>query len=251
MQALSAKTRLHTITQLLVLAAASAMALTITQPLALLVLAFFTAVYAFTRVNASTLMKIYLVLFVLNAIMLLFIRLLAQFIPNYPVSSLLNQSIPFLRIFISMSATVAIALSAPIDELFNNLKMLKLPQVIVLPLSVAIRFIPTFMDDIKQLRDINYVRFDGLHPALWGLRPITLWRSFCVPLVFRTFHSCEALSVAAELKGVGHTKRETVKKPLLKNDVIVLLLTALAMAAAVFIEYKLGPVPSMHGGRRG
>jgi energy-coupling factor transport system permease protein len=105
--------------------------------------------------------------------------------------------------FITLSASLPLAFSTPISLLTKELNRLRLPLFIILPLSVAIRFLPTFFSNIKQIRDINTLRFGGTPLWIQMLRPVRFWRTFCVPLIFSSLHSSDALALSSTLKGVG------------------------------------------------
>ena len=159
---------------------------------------------------------------------------ISQAVPGMFTWDLLRLSVPYLRMLVVVMLLVSLALSTPVQVMMQKLHALRLPGILSIPLCVAIRFIPTFIDDCKQIRDAARLR-----PSK-GLR--SLWRGIVVPLVFRMLSSADDLAVAAELKGVTPGKTAvTAPSPLFsRRDIWVLGSALLIMATAIVIQL-LGP----------
>ena len=123
----------------------------------------------------------------------------------------------------------------------GHLNATRLPGVLSIPLSVAIRFIPTFVDDCKQIRDVVRLR-----P---GNGFLSLWRGVMVPLVFRTLASADDLAIAAELKGLSPDKKMTMTATTVfsRRDAWVLTGAVTLMAVAVGIQVWGPSMPRLKG----
>lgn len=120
-----------------------------------------------------------------------------------------NFHTPFLRMIPALNVLLAIGLDFSVQRFVGAMKSLHLPRVALVPLMVFCRFVPEFIDVIRQLRDA--VRMRGFSMSLGAalLHPIQAIRLTVVPLTVRTLRMADHLSVAAEMKRVGYAKRPT------------------------------------------
>jgi energy-coupling factor transport system permease protein len=125
-----------------------------------------------------------------------------------------------------------------------TLGRLKFPGLIKLPLIITIRFIPTFINDLLELRQAVSIRFRGRGGLkFWLLRPRLWWRVFFMPLVIRLIRSADELALATELKGLtASTDFGGGKLAWGSGDKIILSLGALSISAAWLARniYALG-----------
>ena len=63
-------------------------------------------------------------------------------------------AIPFLRTMVVLNVSLALALSSSVQSLMVTLKTLRLPFSIYVPLSIMIRFVPTFVEDVRPNRGV-------------------------------------------------------------------------------------------------
>ncbi|WP_300675087.1 energy-coupling factor transporter transmembrane protein EcfT [Desulfoluna sp.] len=153
--------------------------------------------------------------------------------------------VPFLRIIATMNVVLAMALSNRIQGMLSALKSLRLPLFIYLPTSATIRFIPVFMEDVRQIRESLKIR--GFHIGVKSLflHPILTLRLMFAPLVIRALRSADDLGMAAELKGIGLTTSSTHHNPtrLGFRDAFTLLFWVLLLGLSLGIEF--GPLKEM------
>ena len=86
------------------------------------------------------------------------------------------------------------------DLLRDGIQPCLLPFVVYLPAAVMIRFIPTFMDDVRMVRAA--LRMKGIDARFWLAHPLEGARMALMPVLFRALRSSENLGLAAEMKGV-------------------------------------------------
>lgn len=158
--------------------------------------------------------------------------------------------VPFLRLLVMVHVVLPLALSCRIQNILDALRGLRLPFCLYLPAAVAVRFIPTFLHDIKQVSESLKLR--GHKLGLWNAlcHPVLTLRLVCAPLLFRSLRASEELGIAAELKGLGYGGRMT---PYRENswsgrDTLFVLAALLAVAAAFVCPPVLGGV-SLEGMR--
>ena len=116
---------------------------------------------------------------------------------------------PFLRCVVMVNVALALALSSPVQGLLATLKTLRLPFCIYVPLAVMIRFIPTFIEDVRQIAECIRTRGHRITPLSIIVRPRLTLRLLFVPLLYRALRSADELGMAAELKGLGGASRLT------------------------------------------
>lgn len=209
----------------------SVVSIALSSPLSLGFLAGCSMLLALGAARPLTIAKMYLFAVLMLAFALAFSGLISLAVPGLMHWNAFSLSVPFLRILISVNLLLMLALSTPVQTLFNRLQSWKLPVWVHVPLSVAIRFVPSFINDCAQIRDAARLR-----PGA-GLR--RFWRGFAVPLVFRMLYSADDLAMAAELKGVGSAAKTRLsqKECMTRRDAAVAACTALALSAAVLMQY--------------
>lgn len=122
--------------------------------------------------------------------------------PKIPVLEASKMMVPFLRTGIMFNTVLGLALSSRIRTLLTALKNLRLPVWLYIPAAVMIRFIPTFVKDVRQIHETMRIRGYSLNPVFIIRRPLLSVRLMAAPVLFRALRSADDLGVAAELKGL-------------------------------------------------
>ncbi|MCK5132588.1 MAG: energy-coupling factor transporter transmembrane protein EcfT [Candidatus Sabulitectum sp.] len=133
---------------------------------------------------------------------ILFSALLGLIADRFGAKENFQMLVPFLRVSFMINLSLALTLSSGVRRLTNVLKTLKLPRFIFLPTIVVFRFVPSFMNDIKQIHQNIKLRMGNPNLGMMITRPRLFIRLMIVPAVVRALRSAEELSVAAELKGI-------------------------------------------------
>lgn len=147
---------------------------------------------------------IYLLLSVSWCFSLGFTWLIGLFLPDVKDQTLLQTLIPFLRMWPLINMALTISLSMEIGHALISLKNMRLPRIIYLPVMVALRFIPGFINDIKQLRDCLLIRGISMNLLTLIRYPNRTLRLMVVPMLIRALRLADELAIAAELKRVGY-----------------------------------------------
>ena len=156
-------------------------------------------------------------------------------------------AVPFLRGLVMLNVILPLALTSRIQDLLTALKGLRLPFCIYIPGAVMIRFIPTFMNDIKQIAETLKIRGYNLTFGEMFRHPLLMLRLIFAPLLFRSLRTSEELGMAAELKGLDAKSRFTpFRVPRWTGKDTALVVAALAVAAAALACHFLLGVPSRH-----
>ena len=163
-----------------------------------------------------------------------------------------NFHTPFLRSIPSMNVLLAIGLNFSVQGFVGTMKSVRLPRFLFLPLLVFCRFVPEFVDVIRQLRDA--VRMRGFSVGFGSaiLHPFQTIRLTVIPLVVRTLRMADNLSMAAEMKRVGYAKKPTQLRTLrfCRLDVAALAATVLVSAVLCIWEAHIPKPKRMDRGRR-
>ncbi len=161
-----------------------------------------------------------------------------------------SLTVPFLRLLTMVHVLLPLVLSCRIQNVLNTLRDIGLPFCLYLPAAVMIRFIPTFLHDIRQVAESLKLR--GYRLSVWsGLRhPVLTLRLLFIPLLFRSLHTSEDLGIAAELKGLGYGQRMIPYHRSVwagRDSLFVLAAVSTLIVAGVF-QYVMGDasVGGMH-----
>lgn len=155
---------------------------------------------------------IYLLLTVSWCFSLGFTWLIGLFLPNMKDQTLLQTLIPFLRMWPLINMALTISLSMEIGHALICLKNMRLPRIVYLPIMVALRFIPGFINDIKQLRDCLLIRGISMNFFTLIRHPNRTLRLMVVPMLIRALRLADELAIAAELKRVGYSQNIHAQK---------------------------------------
>ena len=232
--------RLNIRTKLLVCFASSLAAIACSNPDALALLAVVSTLYALTAMSPLGLVKSYCVIVAMCLISLAFIALLSLAMPKLIRWEAWRFAVPYLRMVVSINALLTLAFSSRIQDLMRELQAIGRLTWIYVPITVAVRFVPTFLDDCGQVMDAFRLR-RPLGGRGLAAKVATLWRGFLMPLTFRLLRSADDLAVAAELKGVGSGPRSVRPGlPMTRIDALVLATAALSFVAAGCIQLVSG-----------
>lgn len=98
--------------------------------------------------------------------------------------------------------------STQVSELVAALERLRIPQQIVIPLSVVLRFFPTIVEEYGSIGDA--MRMRGIGVGGRTRNPITLMEYRFVPLLMSLVRIGDELSAAALTRGLGGPNRRSV-----------------------------------------
>ena len=186
----------------------------------------------------------YAFLAVMMGIAVLFTYGISLLSPTMPFSPR-GIAVPFMRSAEMMNVVLPLALTCRIQELLTALKGLRLPFCIYIPAAVMIRFIPTFMHDIRQVAETLKIRGYSLTFGEMFRHPLMMLRLMFTPLLFRSLRTSEELGMAAELKGLesGSCFVPFRTQQWTKRDTALILLSLTVAALALYVHFEHGTVP--------
>ncbi|MDR1545838.1 MAG: CbiQ family ECF transporter T component [Deltaproteobacteria bacterium] len=233
-------------------AAASILALILSQPAALMALAAGALLWSSRRVRPALLLKAHLLLAAGLALCLAGSAFVPAAIGGRAATSwslwLKMAVAPALRLTVSLNMTLALAASTPVGALARLAAALPLPDVVFTPLLVVIRFVGAFLDELALTKDAFAVRTGRRWAAAVLARPWRLWRGFGAPLIFRALAVADELALALEMKGMRRRALHWARPPLLERGDGTRL-TAAAATAAVCLFLQHGPSLEIVAGR--
>ena len=171
-----------------------------------------------------------------------FMHLMQALNPNPVPTELSRLLVPFLRSAVMVNVILVMALSTRIQTVLTTLKALRLHRCIAIPAAVMIRFIPSFLSDVRQVSEALKTRGYPITPRFVLSHPLLATRLLIVPLVFRALRASDELGIAAELKGLGNLGSvRAFRPPRFETRDWMASATALAcIAAAVILQVFTG-----------
>lgn len=128
---------------------------------------------------------------------------------------------------------------APMNEMFYALEKWKIPKMVLIPLLVIYRYIPTLLKEIGFIRES--VKMRNLHYKTKEkiLHPLQHMENYLVPLLYRSEKISEELSAAAVCKGLSTVReRSCITDVRFKGqDLIYVCIMAAAAALVLFVEH--------------
>lgn len=205
---------------------------------ALLLLVAISTLYMLSSRRWTVIAIAYLAIGLMWCVAIAFSYAMDAFLPRMGPSGVTGMMIPFLRSIVLINTVLAMALSSRIQGILSALKSLRLPYWLYICAAVMVRFLPSFLHDIKQIAETMKIRGHSFHPVPLALHPLRTIRLLFVPLIFRALRTSDELGIAAELKGVGyhrHTSRYRETR-LARRDYALLASTVISLGAAVFVN---------------
>jgi len=246
--------RLNGFTKMALCVALSVATLLINNTQALGILLVGSFVFALTQMRLKILFIVYLVVLLMTGISMGSALVISKTIGmgDYNLLTMVN---PFMRMLVVLQVVLVVALSTSPQEILINLKSIKLPRMLYLPVLVMLRFIPSFINDLKQINESLKIRGLQITPASIIIHPILTMRCSVLPLIFRAFRSSDELAIASELKGVGYYRQTSSFKrhSFKKEDAILIVLASLFIGWAGWLHAitpkKLSPMEQFRANR--
>lgn len=90
------------------------------------------------------------------------------------------------RLYPAYLAVRVLIEKAPMDELLFSLEIWRVPKLVLIPLAVIYRYIPTILKEIGYIRESLKMR--NLHSSMWDkvCHPMQNAENFFVPLLYRS-----------------------------------------------------------------
>ena len=150
-----------------------------------------------------------------------------------------------------VNVLLAIGLNFSVQGFVGTMKSVRLPRFLFLPLLVFCRFVPEFVDVVRQLRDAVRMRGFAVGFGSAILHPLQTIRLTVIPLIVRALRMADNLSIAAEMKRVGYARKPTQLCTLRfrKVDFVMLAVTAILSAGLCIWEANI-PKPKRMPPRR-
>ncbi|RLI18036.1 hypothetical protein DRO54_10655 [Candidatus Bathyarchaeota archaeon] len=163
-----------------------------------------------------------------------------------PLASLLEQAIAMtFRFIVLVSSFSLFFLTTSPDMLGLALEQSRFPYEFCFAFTTAVRFVPVMADEAQTIMDAQKARGLELEKGNF-LKRIRNYIPILVPLIVNAIRRSIELAEAMESRAWGATKKRTnlyVLK-LKRNDYLLILLTAIILAAAIYTRMYL-PIPSI------
>lgn len=156
-------------------------------------------------------------------------------VTNYGILSGVAMAARMLTIV--MSFLVLLATTRIQDIVLTMVEKFKMPYDYAFMFMTTLRFIPTFLGEVRQVSDAQRARGH----AVEGFNPFKKIRSYApvtVPLVLISLNKAENLAIAMETRGYGGGRRTYFREPKLQGadyllTAVLLLLLTLSVTARV------------------
>ncbi|MBP3302942.1 MAG: energy-coupling factor transporter transmembrane protein EcfT [Opitutales bacterium] len=153
--------------------------------------------------------------------------------------------LPFLRISVSMNVFLALGLTFDNQEFISVMRKMRLARIVFIPLMICCRFVPSFVDDIRQLYESLRVRRRKMNFLSLVTSPLRFLRYVVVPVCVRTLRIADNLVLMCEVRRIGCTERCicATEHKMRSRDWNVLAFTFCATAAIWTLKFIL-PAPA-------
>lgn len=161
-------------------------------------------------------------------------------IPIAPVKMVVGMLVLLLfRLMPVYMAYLILLEKTSMNELIVALEQMHVPKMLIIPLAVVYRYIPTARYEILYIKDSLKMR--GLNPSLTGilLHPAIMVEKFMIPLLIRSGKLADELSAAALCKGLDaqHARTSCTGVRFEQKDAVCCVICALAAGTLIFLHY--------------
>lgn len=114
-----------------------------------------------------------------------------------------------LKLFPIYMAYVILVKNVQVDELITALERMHIPRMLIIPLVIFYRYIPTISIEIKYIRESLKMR--GINTSFIGIikNPIKAIENLLIPLLIRSGKIADEISAASLCRGLNMTKKRT------------------------------------------
>ncbi len=197
--------RLDVRTKMLISTAASIVVILLKSVPALALLVVASAIYMMLTRRWKVMVIAYAAILFMWIAAVICMKIMGYLSPRMAASGMDSLMLPFLRSLVLINTLLAMALSSRIQGILTTLKSLRLPYWLYIPAAVMIRFLPSLVEDVRQIAETVKTKGYSLHPASLLMAPRQTMRLLFVPILFRSLRTSDELGIAAELKGVGYS----------------------------------------------
>ncbi|PYG89739.1 energy-coupling factor transport system permease protein [Ruminiclostridium sufflavum DSM 19573] len=163
---------------------------------------------------------------------------LSAFLPAL-LRSLILMTTLCIRMFMPLILYAkAFAATTTVSELITGLYAMHLPRALVITFAVAMRFFPTVIEEIRNIKDAMRLRGLGFSFLSFLRHPAFLFDGFFTPLIMRSSTISEELSAASITRGLENPNPRTAfnKLRLTFADVAITSIFAVALCIVVGIR---------------
>lgn len=120
--------------------------------------------------------------------------------------------------------------SSTMSEITSSLKKMKVPDTLVIPITVMARFFHTTKEDYRQVKDAMYLH--GLTNQRLLVKPVKLFEYRIVPLLMVLTKTADDIAVSAMSRGlkIGEARSSLTENRFGIGDCLCLLLMGILMA---------------------
>lgn len=228
--------------KLLVTAVVAVTALVVSGPVGQGVLFVLTTAYALLIKRPKLMLALYLLMVLMMGLAALMAQGVQWVMPGMGSNTLSGLIIPFLRGLSMMNVVLVLALTTRVEELLSTLEGWHLPFWLFFPVSVMLRFIPTFFRDMQQVWEALRIRGWPVGVKMMFFHPLWSVRLVMIPVLFRALKTSETLGVSAELKGIGVGYRASGLQPRRRYTLDVWACTGLIVSVGLVAlsEWQFG-----------
>lgn len=173
-----------------------------------------------------------------------------KFIMVYVVLFMLAGILPIhlssmITFFLLRIITIAFALNilfqtTEIAELIASLRASHIPQVIVIPLAIILRFLPSIKQDAIYIKQGMKTRGIGL--SIWRVlsHPLQTYEGFLIPILMRLLMTATELSASVETRGISYPCEKTnfISVKFRLRDITLLIFMLALFAIVIWTSVK-------------
>ena len=146
----------------------------------------------------------------------------------------------FGRLITSLTAIVLLSSTSPMQEIVASFRKLKMPKELAMILSITVRFLFVFIDELTTIRNAQKSRNFNIHSKLVPYRWIVRQVGYTIAMMFlKSYEQGERVHKSMISRGFSDTSQLFNEKTQLeKSDYIYLISIITLMIVIEFILYK-------------
>lgn len=143
-----------------------------------------------------------------------------------------------LRFAIVLSAGAWFVTTSRVTEIVTAMHASRMPRVLIIPLSVIFRFLPSALEEIRGVTEAMALR--GYTGSYWWRHPLNAIEKLAVPVLAASARTADELAAAALIRGLGGASRPTSVVRLRWGAADCVIVTACTALTGLLVAQAVG-----------
>lgn len=145
----------------------------------------------------------------------------------------------FMRVLTIAFSMLILYRTTDITEMITSFQNLHIPQAIILPVAMIMRFLPSIQQDVIYIKQGMKTRGIAITPKRIFYHPGQIYEGFLVPILMRILMTSTELAASAETRGISYPCLKTHYRTIKFRITDTIILVAMLMIYSAIVSYAI------------